>query len=282
MMTTSEQQPTVALKTCAVVPAADMAVESGSPSANALCLFLADYCATLLGCGATCMRMEKNLGRMAAAYGHKVEITIMPRHIHLSLTDSRGCAVTSIASVKACGVSFNINTRLSELSWDIADGKISFDDARRKLAEIVASDPRNKWLELMLVAVANASFCRLFGGDPAAMAIVGAATVAGYYLKLLLLAAKVDVRVVVMLCAFVSTVLGATDMLFSIGSTPLVAVGSSVLYLVPGIPFLNSFSDMLNRHYICAFSRFTDAVVLTCCLSLGLCGGMMLMNVGMF
>ncbi|MDE6344424.1 MAG: threonine/serine exporter family protein, partial [Muribaculaceae bacterium] len=63
---------------------------------------------------------------------------------------------------------------------------------------------------------------------------------------------------------------------------PSIALGTSVLYLVPGIPFLNSFSDMIYRHYFCAFCRFTDAVVLTCCLSIGLCAGMMLMNVGMF
>lgn len=282
MMMTSSDNPTLAVQTCAVSPPAHEVSESGEPSADELCLFLADYCASLLGSGATCMRMEKNVGRMAAAYGHKVEFTIMPRHIHLSLTDNSGHAVTSIASVKSCGVSFNINTRLSELSWDIADGKISFDEAKRKLNEIVATDTRNKWLELVLVAIANASFCRLFGGDFAAMAVVGVATMAGYYLKLLLMAAKVDIRVVVILCAFVSTVLGSTDVLFSIGRTPLIAVGSSVLYLVPGIPFLNSFSDMLDRHYICAFSRFVDASVLTCCLSLGLCGGMMLMNVGMF
>lgn len=255
---------------------------SRQPSSCELCLFLADYCSYLLGCGATCLRLEKNLDRMAAAYGHKVEITIMPRHVHLSITDGAAEAVTSIASVKPCGISFNINTRLSELSWEIADGKIDFDAAREKLHDIVTRDPRNKWLELVLVAIANASFCRLFGGDVSAMAMVGIATMAGYYLKLLMLSYKIDIRLVVIVCAFVSTVLSASDVLFSIGHTPLIAIGSSVLYLVPGIPFLNSFSDMLNGHYICAFSRFVDASVLTCCLSIGLCGGMILMNVGMF
>lgn len=252
-----------------------------TPTACELCLFLADYCAHLLGCGATCLRLEKNLNRIAATYGHKVEITIMPRHIHLSIIGHDAEAVTSIASVKGC-ISFNINTLLSQLSWEIADGKIDFDSARDKMRYIVSHDPRNKWIELLLVAVANASFCRLFSGDPAAMAVVGLATMAGYYLKMLMLSYDIDLRVTVIVCAFVSTVLAATDVLFSLGHTPLIAIGSSVLYLVPGIPFLNSFSDMLNRHYICAFSRFVDAVVLTCCLSFGLCAGMMLMNVGMF
>lgn len=263
----------------------DCGPERRLPSSCELCIFLADYSAWLLGCGATCIRLEKNVQRMARAYGHNVEITIMPRHVHLSITAGEGVsaeAVTAIASVKHTSISFNINTRLSVLSWEVADGKVDFDTARSRMEEIVHNDPRNKWLELGLVALANASFCRLFGGDPAAMLVVCIATMAGYYLKLLLLGRGWDVRAVVIICAFVSSVLGATDVLFSFGTTPLVAMGSSVLYLVPGIPFLNSFSDMLYRHYICAFSRFTDAVVLTCCLSFGLCGGMMLMNVGMF
>lgn len=135
---------------------------------------------------------------------------------------------------------------------------------------------------MVLAAFANASFCRLFGGDFMAMLVVWIATLAGYFLKILLLGRGVDVRVMAIVCAFVSAVLGTTDQLFGLGSTPDIALGTSVLYLVPGIPFINSFSDLLYRHYLCCFSRFMDAVVLTCCLSLGLCAAMLLMNVGMF
>ncbi len=134
----------------------------------------------------------------------------------------------------------------------------------------------------MLVALSNASFCRLFGGDFVAMAVVAVATFAGFGLKCILLRKKVDIRIIVFVCALASTILGATDMLFSLGNTPAIAIGTSVLYLVPGIPFLNSFSDLIYRHYICAFGRFIDAIVLTCCLSAGLCLGMKLMDTGMF
>ena len=135
---------------------------------------------------------------------------------------------------------------------------------------------------MLLVALANASFCCLFGGDHISMAVVGMATFAGYYIKLSLAASGMDVRAIWVICSFVSAVLGATDGLFALGTTPEVALGTSVLYLVPGIPFINSFSDMLYRHYLCAFGRFCDAAILTSCLSIGLCAGMLLMGVGMF
>lgn len=254
-----------------------------TPNAKDVCVFLADYGANLLASGATCIRLDKNIDRIAGTYGMEADMTVMPRHIHLTVVDNcTGEIVTSIATVPDNGISFAVNTDLSRLSWEIADGKMDFRSAVEKYGRIVRGHCQNKWLLLILVALANASFCRLFGGDPIAMAVVGAATLAGYYMKSLLLTRKMDIRVVFIICSFISTVIGATDMLFALGTTPEIAIGTSVLYLVPGIPFLNSFSDLLYRRYLCAFARFADAIILTCCLSTGLCVGMFLMKVSMF
>lgn len=254
-----------------------------SPCARELCCFLSRYAAWLLGSGATCIRLVTNVKRIAHAYGKDVELTVMPRHVNVTVYESdRTDMITAIEAVPATHISFNINSRLSNLSWEIADGKVTFNQAKDSFEKIITDDKQNRWLLILLVAIANASFCRLFGGDYIAMGIVAMATGIGYYIKQTLLGAKVDTRLVFIVCAIISSVLGATDGLFSLGTTPAISVGTSVLYLVPGIPFLNSFSDMLYRHYICAYSRFADAVVLTCCLSVGLCTGMLLMHVGMF
>lgn len=253
------------------------------PTCRQVCLFLADYAAWLLGCGATCIRLEKNVNRIAEAFDKLVDMCIMPRHINITVSSpDRHISFTSVSSIKCGIISFDINTRLSRLSWEIADGKLDFDTADARFRKIIRTPPANKWMVLLLASAANASFCRLFGGDATAMAIVFIATLAGFYLKQVMLAGRINIRVTFIVCAFVSSVLGATDGLFDIGSTPEIAIGTSVLYLVPGIPFLNSFSDMLDGHYVCSFSRFMDAVVLTACLSIGLCGGMAMMNVGMF
>lgn len=220
---------------------------------------------------------------MAEAAGVEAEVTILPRHIHLAVREPvTGDVVTTISSIKALPVSYDTITRLSRLSWDVADGVISVDAAHGELDRIIdAPCPELSWLPV-LVGIANASFCRLFGGDMVAMAVVFVATAAGFVLKQMLAERHVDIRVIVLLCSFVSAVLAAADGLFGLGSTPAVDIGSSVLYLVPGIPFINSFSDLIDGHYICAFSRMMQAVVLTSCLSIGLCCGMFLMNVGMF
>lgn len=249
-----------------------------------ICEFLADYSGWLLACGATCIRIEKNIGRIAQAWDKQVSIMIMPRHAHVTLMDSDGRdAHTVLSPLRKSPISYELNTELSRLSWQIADLRLDFETAKSRFDGLLRSvRPANRWWVLLAVTLANASFCRLFGGDPAAMAVVAFATCCGYYIKQLLLARRVDSRVVWIVCALISAVLGATDGLFALGSSPEIAMGTSVLYLVPGIPFINSFSDLLDGHYVCAFSRFIDASVLTACLSFGLCAGMALMNVGMF
>ncbi len=248
-----------------------------------MCDFMARYAVWLFGSGSTCIRLEKNLQRIAAAAGVEVEITVLPRHIHLTVREpADGDTVTTIASIRPLPVSYDLITRLSRLSWDIADGSLPCDRADTELDNIISSARSDIPGLPLLVGAANASFCRLFGGDAVAMGVVFVATVAGFILKQMLAERHTDPRIIVIACSFVSAVLAAADGLFGLGATPAVAIGSSVLYLVPGIPFINSFSDMIDGHYICAFGRMMQAVVITCCLSAGLCSGMFLMNIGMF
>lgn len=263
----------------------DLAVEcqGASASLKEICLFLSEYSAWLLGSGATSIRLERNVRRMAESLNCEAEMTILPRHIHMTVCPTdRSESYTYIIATHPMPISFDINTRLSRLSWAMADDKIGLREAKSRFQKIIHTPGTDRHLVLFLASCANAAFCRLFTGDWAAVGIVFMSTFAGFYLKQVLAEHKVDVRLIFIICAFVSSVLASTATLFSLGHTPDIAVGTSVLYLVPGIPFLNSFSDMLDGHYICAFGRFMNAVVLTCCLSLGLCGGMMMMNLSMF
>lgn len=251
------------------------------PDVRETCLFLAEYAVQLFGSGCTCIRLEKNMKRIAASLGMNVEFSILPRHIHITVTQG-SADFTSVVGIRDMPISFSRITDLSRLSWQLADGKIDFYQARDVLPRVCNCLSVNPWMLTTLVSVANASFCRLFNGDAFAMAVVFVATFAGFMLRRLLAARHTDVRVTVFLCAFLSSLIASGASVAGIGDTPDIAVATSVLYLVPGIPFINSFCDLLDRHYLCAFGRAMNAVVLLCCLSLGLCAGMALLNLNMF
>lgn len=132
------------------------------------------------------------------------------------------------------------------------------------------------------VAMAGAAFCRLFGGDVPSMGIVFAATIGGFGVKQWMTERRAGARVTCVTAAFVSTVAAAAGHLFGWGATPEVAVGCSVLYLIPGIPYLNAAGDLLGGRYRRALRRMGDCVALTACLSLGLCCGLLAMGIDLF
>ncbi len=245
--------------------------------------FLADYTSWLCGCGATCIRIEKNVGRMSEALGVETDVTVMPRHIQLSVREPGGTGQKIFVSpIRKCGINFSLNTALSRLSWHIADDGLGLEAARRMFGQIVSAPVGDRRWILLLASLANASFCRLFGGDAVAMFVVFAGTLIGLLLKEWMLGAGRDVRLTFMCCAFVSASVCAGAMLFGWGTTPEIAMATSVLYLIPGVPYINAASDLMDRHYLCAFSRFVDACVLTACLSIGLCLALALFGLEFF
>lgn len=250
---------------------------------NETAAFLADYASLLLGSGATCIRIEKNARRLADALGVGFDITIMPNHVHVSTwKDNRADLSIVVRRIMSRTISFNINAQLSRLSWEVADNKLDLASAVARFNEIRETKPTNKWEVLILASLANASFCRLFGGDLTAMLIVFISTIAGYRLKQIMLDDKRDVRLTFLCASFFSASISAGGHIFGISATPEIALGTSVLYLIPGVPYINAVSDMIDKHYLCAFSRFIDAAVLTVCLSAGLCAGMFILGLKWF
>lgn len=246
--------------------------------------FLADYASLLSGCGATSIRIEKNTVRIATALGLKTELFVMPAHVSVSVwREERSDAASAQRMNRGRCISFSLNARLSRLSWEVADRHLDLSVAEDRFRHILSTDsPTGKYEVLALTGIANASFCRLFGGDAVAMLIVLISTLAGYRLKQIMLADGRDIRFTFLCASFFSAVLSAGGHVFGLGSTPEIAVGTSVLYLIPGVPYINSVSDLLYRHYLCAFSRFCDAAVLTLCLFAGLCAGMLILGLKWF
>lgn len=247
------------------------------------CDFLSEYAASLLGCGATCIRIEKNANRIAEVFGTSMNLTILPSHVIVTLWDKdHAHSYSNMIKPKNTAIDYTLNTKLSKLSWDVYDNKLSCGQTAKAYKQILESKPINKYAVLILASLANASFCRLFGGDAASMGLVFLATAAGFAIKLLLSWRHWDARVITLFASFVSAIIAACGHYVEACTTPDVALATSILYLIPGIPFINCFSDLIAGHYVSAYSRFMHATILTVCLSLGLCVGLVVMNMNFF
>lgn len=84
------------------------------------------------------------------------------------------------------------------------------------------------------------------------------------------------------MAACTSSIIACSGFLFNWTDTHDIALGTSVLYLVPGIPYINSVSDLIHGHLLCCISRFIHASMLTACLGIGLSLGILIMNISYF
>ncbi len=233
--------------------------------------FLSEYSTTLMAVGVQTSRVVKNTSRIAEAFGIESDMTIFQKTIIMTLRDNKnGKTFSSVNKIRPMALNFFINSKLSTLSWDIYDNKLSIQESENRFNDII-NVPREKDITvLILVAIANASFCRLFQGDFISMAIVFFATLIGFGIRQILMKRHWNHLAVFLISSFTASMAGSTGFLMNWGATPEVALGTSVLFLIPGVPMINTVMDIIDGHVLSGISRFINATLLVIAIAIGI------------
>lgn len=243
-------------------------------------IFLAEYAATMMAVGAQTSRIQLNTVRMARSFGYHINLLIFPKTLSITLLDTdHNRSYTYIKKTPAMALNFKANMKLSALSWRAFDQKLQLKELWRIFKMIVKEKRESRWVVLLLAALANACFCRLFDGNITSMAIVFMATLAGFLVRQELTRRGVNHLAVFALCAFVSTMIGITDYLYFHGGTEDVSLGTSMLYLVPGVPLINGVMDIIDGHALDGIARLTNACLLIICIAVGLSATVVIFDV---
>ena len=243
-------------------------------------IFLAEYAATMMAVGAQTSRIQLNTVRMARSFGYHINLLIFPKTLSITLLDTdHNRSYTYIKKTPAMALNFKANMKLSALSWRAFDQKLQLKELWRIFKMIVKEKRESRWVVLLLAALANACFCRLFDGNITSMAIVFMATLAGFLVRQELTRRGVNHLAVFALCAFVSTMIGVTDYLYFHGGTEDVSLGTSMLYLVPGVPLINGVMDIIDGHALDGIARLTNACLLIICIAVGLSATVVIFDV---
>jgi uncharacterized membrane protein YjjP (DUF1212 family) len=232
--------------------------------------FIAEYATRLLGSGVHTSRVIRNSRRMAYSQGVEIRMTTFQKSIILTVYDKDSDDVyTEVVEIPALPISFELNSELSSLSWEAYDDCLSLDSIKEKYNKIVSNTTMNPYLILLLVGLANASFCKLFGGDWGAVGIVFFATIIGFFARQQMQKKRVNHFIVFAVSAFIASMCASTALLFN-NPTANIAIATSVLYLIPGVPLINGVLDVLEGHTLTGFSRLIQAFLLIICLAVGL------------
>ena len=159
------------------------------------------------------------------------------------------------------------------------DNNVSIAEMEQAFRSMVRTKRFSRWTDLLLVSVGNAAFCRLFNGDLWAMLTVFAATMLGFLAKQQLTRLKYNPLGVIILSAFTASMAAACAVLFQIGSTPQIALATSVLFLVPGVQMINSIMDLMHGHILMGISRGVHSIMMIVCIAIGLSATMLIVGV---
>jgi uncharacterized membrane protein YjjP (DUF1212 family) len=231
--------------------------------------FVAEYAAHLMGCGIHTSRVIRNTKRIGEALGFDVKISVFQKSIILTILDNESQHTFSeVIEIPVLPISFKNNAELSALSWEAIDKHLSFEQIQEEYHQIISAPRMNSLLLLLLVGLANASFCRLFKGDWLSMFIVFFATIAGFFVRTQLQKRHVNHFIIFIVSAFVASLLSSTTLYFN--TTSDIALATSVLYLIPGVPLINGVIDIVEGHTLTGISRLANALLLIVCVAIGL------------
>lgn len=232
--------------------------------------FVAKYAAHLMACGVHTSRVIRNAKRIGEALDLDVMMTGFQKSIILTIQEKEtGQIFSEVIEIPALPISFKHNSELSALSWAAVDKKMSYEDIQCKYKEIISAPTLNSWLLLVSVGLANASFCHLFKGDWVSMAIVFVATIAGFFVKTILQKYRLNLYLTFIASAFVASAISSIALLFN-NITSEMALATSVLFLVPGVPLINGVIDIIEGHTLNGISRLANASLLIVALAIGL------------
>lgn len=261
------------------------AKEAGAarPQIQELTNFLSEYTAKMLSIGTYTARIERCVRRIADAYDYEASLMIFVRHFIISVMDPADNSIrrTYVKTGAAARISFDLISELSALSWEIYDEKIPLARARAAFVEILASQKKSFAKTLVLLSVANAAFCELFGGDGGAMALVFAATAFGICARYLLSKLKINLKIQYIAVSFAVSFIVSLGASYGLSATPDIAVGSSILFLIPGVWLINSVFDILNENMLVGISRGLNTGLLIICIAIGLFLTLSISNLGL-
>ena len=100
------------------------------------------------------------------------------------------------------------------------------------------------------------------------MCIVFTSTLVGFAVKQRMQAHGVNHFLIFIISAFMASMCASISLRFD--CTSEVAMATSVLFLVPGVPLINGVIDIMEGHILIGCSRLINALLLIVCIAVGL------------
>lgn len=233
----------------------------------------------LMVSGANTERVKVTISRIASAFDCDSDLMITNHALMITLTYKDNIKTfTSVKWVPNMHLNFNLISDISTMSWKIVEEKWSVERINNEMKLLDRKPLYSRGLVLFLVALAGASFCRLFGGNFIEMGLCFLGTFSGLYVRQETMKLKFNFYLCIFFAALTSSFLVALCSFLNPGSDFIHALATSVLFLIPGVPMINSFSDLIDGNILNGTTRGVNVLVIAFAISLGLMVSLLIFN----
>ena len=241
---------------------------------------LLDVGTLLMSNGASTGRVRITVNRIAEALGYEVELMITSRSLMLTVTEENGTDYTSsVRRTPPHGVNFKLVSGISRMSWRVIEDKLTVNQINEDIKRLTALPHYPRLVVLSLVSQAGASFCRLFGGKGPEMIVAFAATFFGLFIRQEAIKMRFNPYLAIVFASFAASMISGLSVKLGIGQTPELALATSVLFLIPGVPFINSLTDLMDGNTLNGIVRGVNGFIIAFAIALGLMFAMLIYRI---
>jgi len=232
---------------------------------------LLEISSLLMVSGANTNRVNLSIDRFASVLNVKASSMISHKTFIMTLIDNEtNLSCTRVQNIPPYIINFSIISAISKASWTAISENWSLEQIAAEMERIKKLNRYPRFVVLIAVSLAGAGFCNIFKGDYLNMFVSFLSTFIGLYIFQETHKLKYNLYIRIFLGSFLASVTASIGILYNIGASPQTALATSILFLVPGVPLINSFTDLMDNNILNGMVRFTTGLMIVLSMSIGL------------
>ncbi len=230
---------------------------------------LAEIGAVMISNGANSTRTSRNLNRIAESFNLGLESFFSYSGIIITVENLKTHEKrTVVKKIPHHGVNFSIISEISILSWDAHQQKMNVDQLEKEFLRIRKEKSYPEWLKIVGIGFATAALCEVFEGTIAEFFVAFLAGVLGIMSRKVFLDKKFNTFVSFLIASFVSASVVNIFRYFGMQDFQA-ALSACVLWMIPGVPLINGFLDVLEGHIVSGSAKLILGGILIFVIALG-------------
>lgn len=201
--------------------------------------------------GGSTVAAERSFANILKGYRREGVTSIWRLDFIAATGASNGQSFTFVRSVGPIGVNLVRASEIAVFSERVAKGDVAIADLGVEVERIKhLASPYNRWVLVAMAAVTAVCFSRISGGDWGSFGLAFVAAGAGQFLRSFLQAKKLAVAPVTLICGLLSALIAAAGLSLGYSQVESATLIASVIYIVPGLPLINGFVDMISHKFL--------------------------------